>query len=1826
MFAFSLWCGMANSLGNAYVKIRGDIEGLKGDLDKALNQIKSLEGKVETSSKNMTTSFGKIEGAINLMTKATVAFGVAAGALSVAKNFLDAGIAAESMAKGLSAAMGSAQAATEAQKFLRAESERLGLVFMDQVKSYTSLAAAARNTSLEGEQTQKIFTAVTTASTALGLSADQTSGALNAIQQMMSKGNVQAEELRGQLGERIPGAFKNAATAMGLTEVQMNKLLETGGVLATDMIPKLADVWINLYGDAATQAANLTQANLNRMSTAFTDLKVAIIDDFLPAISSAFEAITNLIRLFPNLSTAIGLARSGLISFGDIATANGKELNELVNKFDPLVIKIAAVKNKIDEIGKGPMSWAYQGQLQKLQDELKTLETQHQNVSLAAQGLASAKGVKADGWIGFYKGLEESSSKPLAKIAEAHETANKATGDHEKTILRAAETISNEYAKLTLSADEYAKMQVWQWYKKEAEQLGYVSEELQKTVELKLQEIEKTGEQAKAIQEAHDAFVKLTTSAIDYKLLELNKKFQEDTEKIGENADALRELGDVYRANKALLEYEKDPYPADIWPKHFAKKAELAETTETQIAQDAIDKQKKAADEVQKTYDKMWENIQDEFADSLYGMFDEGLDSWGDFFDNILDMFKKMLAEMVAAWAVNEIKNLLSGSSSGFSVGSLLSGGTSIASIFGGNNGEVGGASEVNGSGTGGAIGSVLSLASLAKTLYSLPSTISGWYTSLAEGASTAAEALAGLATTTTTATTSVGALSGAAELAGPTVGVGTSGTVGSSIGLSVSSMAAIAAFAYSWYSATQTDSQFDQFDMDALLRDQEAGKIQLDKATTDLYKSVLLLERFYINTPSMLTGTGEDDPWIKGQQELLKLTMAEYDNLMGKQKEFWDGVLRGDTGGGGTWGMGYDPVNGLNQAQIDLALKIGLEMVNDAALPLEQKLYQLGFIATQTGWESTATIGMIAALKDQGVPWEDLNQTMIDYGATDSDVYKRIYADYTGTSAFPTWDSLAAAMANEGADADVIKHVQGSYSGNLTLEQLEGILYLSGMSSESISRIIGSVDPSTAWSDLTIPVDAPDSIPLTLPEDLYGRATGGPVAAGQPYVIGEIGPELFVPQESGHVLSNANMRKLLGGGIRGLADGTTDPLPGTPEWWAKYPASESDVNGSTSTANKVSSAYENLAEWQAAYAIELEKMLGLNTEIGDSLADINDYYKEQIEIATELGATTEDLTKLEEDQAKARQKIIDDWAQSELEFYNEMMGLNTDLGSTLADIANHYDEATKNAIAAGATQEQINALIAAGVAVGQKAVDDWAKSVLAYYNDVMGYTNSLESALSLNNDQWEKFIAEANAAGASVEQLSALYAAQAATVAKITAQWAQNAIDPLLGVTKEIYNWAANLAGMTQQQIALNSLMVYRASKGFSAAGNSDIWNTSGMSSEQVKEYVTALAEYYQAVASGLQATYTALNNSRNQILADRDAIALANKTAAEQAEHFKQKTATGFYALANMASEDIPDAINQVHADLMSYYEAEQRVIKEKYDTEIAAIEQKHDVEIQNIEAIRDKLLALKYSGYNLALPTAKAISASQDYGTMFAAAQSGGAGGVSNYLSFVDTYLKSAQDAYKSSTTYQDIYAKVMADIASLDTSGGASIEDLTLQQTEEIERLNAAMEAELRALDDSVTEALEAMSRGLEMRIGEVANEIGSIYLLLAQTVAAAYQPTGATTDAASGSKVYSNGTPYGGYAEGGWPSGPDSGYLAMLHGEEVVLSKPRAMKGGMGDPEITSLLTALVAQGSRRQNVTLTLENGRALKGYIQATADELDQARIDKGIKNRNYR
>lgn len=265
------------------VKITADGKGLATEARAAkdeLNQLGDSTRKVSNESAALTSqttaqtaSMASMKTGLIAAAGAYVSF---SSAMAGGKALIETALANERLNNTLIVATGSAEAAARETAFLREESEKLGLQYVANSSQYAKLAAAAKGTALEGQATRDIFLAVSKAATVLGMSVADASGSLLAIQQMISKGKVSAEELRGQFGERVPGAFEMAARAIGVTTAELDKMLEQGQVTAERLLPALAKELEATYGAQAQTSAQGLNAKINRLDNSFTDLKTTI--------------------------------------------------------------------------------------------------------------------------------------------------------------------------------------------------------------------------------------------------------------------------------------------------------------------------------------------------------------------------------------------------------------------------------------------------------------------------------------------------------------------------------------------------------------------------------------------------------------------------------------------------------------------------------------------------------------------------------------------------------------------------------------------------------------------------------------------------------------------------------------------------------------------------------------------------------------------------------------------------------------------------------------------------------------------------------------------------------------------------------------------------------------------------------------------------------------------------------------------------------------------------------------------------------------------------------------------------------------------------------------------------------------------------------------------------------------------------------------------------------------------------------------------------------------------------------------------------------------
>lgn len=204
--------------------------------DAALKKVDAGMGRYNRNVGNYASAWGGVR---SMLFAAAGAFGVYS-ALDIGKEIFNQVKEIDSLNKALKQVTETTENFNQAQSFIISLSEETGVEINQLQRSYTKFYAAAKNTNLELSETQDIFRQTAKAGAVLGLSTEQTNGALTALEQMLSKGKVQAEEIRGQLGERLPGAFQILAESMNLTTAELDKQLEMGNVIADEVLPKFA--------------------------------------------------------------------------------------------------------------------------------------------------------------------------------------------------------------------------------------------------------------------------------------------------------------------------------------------------------------------------------------------------------------------------------------------------------------------------------------------------------------------------------------------------------------------------------------------------------------------------------------------------------------------------------------------------------------------------------------------------------------------------------------------------------------------------------------------------------------------------------------------------------------------------------------------------------------------------------------------------------------------------------------------------------------------------------------------------------------------------------------------------------------------------------------------------------------------------------------------------------------------------------------------------------------------------------------------------------------------------------------------------------------------------------------------------------------------------------------------------------------------------------------------------------------------------------------------------------------------------------------------------
>lgn len=257
------------------------------------------------------------------------------------------------MQQGLTAATGNKEIGAQEFDYLLDISRELGVYVGDLGSNYAKFAASAKGTNLTLGKQRHIFKSVTAMGRVLNMSSDDMKGSFRAISQMMGNGQVMAQELKLQLGDRMPGAIQAMARAALKAGVIMKEpgkelsgslfeAMKDGKLVSEKILPYFADeLWeLANAGGALSAASKSTGAELSRFKTeALVANKVfneagydAGVGKWFGEVNDALEKSRPLWKLLGRAAEHVGWALQAPVEmFGVLAdrlgyfTENGEE-------------------------------------------------------------------------------------------------------------------------------------------------------------------------------------------------------------------------------------------------------------------------------------------------------------------------------------------------------------------------------------------------------------------------------------------------------------------------------------------------------------------------------------------------------------------------------------------------------------------------------------------------------------------------------------------------------------------------------------------------------------------------------------------------------------------------------------------------------------------------------------------------------------------------------------------------------------------------------------------------------------------------------------------------------------------------------------------------------------------------------------------------------------------------------------------------------------------------------------------------------------------------------------------------------------------------------------------------------------------------------------------------------------------------------------------------------------------------------------------------------------------------------------------------------------
>lgn len=306
-------------------------------------------------------AIAELSGEFAQVTKQVLLYGTAYKALAffvdLPNQALNAATALQTFRNQLNAVTGSADNANRSFSFVDGLAERFAVPLASVRQGFVRMYASMEPAGFGANEIEGLFSGISKAAATFGMSREQVDRVAYAFSQMASKGQIMAEELRGQLGDVLPGSLALFAKAAQMELPEFTKAMEDGRFSGEAMRVVLNNVAILLnqqFAKGADGAANTLQGALNQMQNSLQRLYEA----FEPLVAQVAQ------RVFPLISSAINDATAAVKAFAASAQGNQGPSNMLSSGARGIYDAMKVVEEVVRAVG---------GVLQQLTPTLATV-------------------------------------------------------------------------------------------------------------------------------------------------------------------------------------------------------------------------------------------------------------------------------------------------------------------------------------------------------------------------------------------------------------------------------------------------------------------------------------------------------------------------------------------------------------------------------------------------------------------------------------------------------------------------------------------------------------------------------------------------------------------------------------------------------------------------------------------------------------------------------------------------------------------------------------------------------------------------------------------------------------------------------------------------------------------------------------------------------------------------------------------------------------------------------------------------------------------------------------------------------------------------------------------------------------------------------------------------------------------------------------------------------------------------------------------------------------------------------------------------------------